>query len=98
MCHSEWRTRDSTHYYVRSQESDDLQEALRKKSIEIEFGQYLSLKNSQKPYVKGKSFAEYVKSTFIPHVTRIRAERGIEQEEAVLLMDNCPSQRNAPVM
>jgi hypothetical protein len=70
-----------------SQESDDLMEALRKKGIE--FKRYLILKENQKPYVNSKSFAEYIKSISIPHITRICAARGTEQEGAVLLMDNC---------
>jgi hypothetical protein len=71
---------------IPSQESDHLREELRKKGIEFAYGRHLILKKSQKPSVISKSFAEHVKSTFIPHVTRIRAERGIEQENAVLLM------------
>jgi hypothetical protein len=72
-----------------SQESDGLREALKKKGIEL--GRDLILKKNQKPSVNRKSFAEYIKSTFIPHVTRIHAARGIEQEEVPLLMDNYPS-------
>jgi hypothetical protein len=37
MHRSEWRTRDPIHYYVTSQESDNLRETLRKNGIEIEF-------------------------------------------------------------
>jgi hypothetical protein len=80
-----------------SRESDDLRKALRKKGIEYGFELRLILKKSQEPYIKSKSFAEYVKSTFISHITRIRAEMETEQEDAVLLMDNCPSQFNSPV-
>jgi hypothetical protein len=85
-------------YIITSQESDHLLEALKKKGIEFGFGRHLILKKSQKPYVKSKFFAECVKSTFIPHVTRIRAKRGIEQDDTVLLMDNCPSHHISPVM
>jgi hypothetical protein len=80
---------------IRSQESDDLRKALRKKGIEFE--RHLILKKSQKPYVNSKSFPEYAKSTFIPHVTRTLTEMGIEQEYALLLMDNWPSHFNSPV-
>jgi hypothetical protein len=78
MRYSEWRTRDVIHSCATSQESDDLREVLRKEGIELGFGRHLILMKSQKPYVNSKCLAEYVKSTFIPHVTRIRAERGIE--------------------
>jgi hypothetical protein len=62
---------------ITSQESDDLREALRKKVID--FGWYLILKKSQEPYINTKSFAEYVKSTFVLHVASTPVERGIEQ-------------------
>jgi hypothetical protein len=76
-------------YIIISQKSDDLLEALGKKAIE--FGWHLILEKNQKPYPNSKSFAECIKSTFIPHITRIDAARGIEQEDFVLLMENCPS-------
>jgi hypothetical protein len=98
MRRSEWRIRDPIHYDVTSQESDGLREALRKNGIDIEFGRHLILKKSQKPYANSKSFAEYLKLTFIPHVTRICAKRGIEQEDIVLLMDNCPSHLSSLAM
>jgi hypothetical protein len=46
-----------------------------------------------KPYVNRKAIAEYVKSTFIPHITRIHVEMGIEQEDAVFVMDLLSSVR-----
>jgi hypothetical protein len=76
-------------YIIMLQESDGLREALRTKGIA--FGRHLILKKNQKPYVNNKSFAEYIKSTFRPRTTRIHAGMGIEQENAVLLLDNCPS-------
>jgi hypothetical protein len=76
-------------YIITSQESDHLREVLRKKGIE--FGRPLILMENQKPYVHSKSFDEYIKLTFISHVTRMRSARGIEQEDTVLLMDNYPS-------
>jgi hypothetical protein len=60
-------------YIITLQESDDLRGALRKKGIEC--GWHVIGKKSQKPYVNSKSFAEYVKSTFIAHVTKVCAER-----------------------
>jgi hypothetical protein len=83
-------------YAITSQESDDLRKALRNKGIK--FGQRLILKKNQKAYINSKSFAEYIKSTFIPHITRIHAARGIEQEDAVLLTNNCPSHLTSDVM
>jgi hypothetical protein len=71
-------------YIITSQESDDLQGALRSKGVE--FGRHLILNKSQKSSVNSNSFAEYIKSTFIHHVARIRAERDIQQEHAMILM------------
>jgi hypothetical protein len=71
------------------QESDDLRKVMKKK--DIEFGRHLILKKNQKSCLNNKMFVEYIKSTFIPHVTRIRAAKGIEREEAALLMDVCPT-------
>jgi hypothetical protein len=56
------------------------------------------MKKSQKVYVNGKSFAEYVKSTFVPHVMKGRVDGGIGEQEAGLLMDNCPSHIAGDVM
>jgi hypothetical protein len=81
---------------MRPQEPKDLREVRRKKGIES--GRHLILKKSQKPYGHGKSFAEYVKYTFVPHVARIHVKTGVEQEDAVLLMDDSPSHLNPPVM
>jgi hypothetical protein len=43
---------------------------------------------SQKPSVKAKSFAKYLKSLFIPHVARIPTEMGIEKKDALFMTDN----------
>jgi hypothetical protein len=56
----------------------------------IEFGSYLIMQRSQKAYSNGKIFAEYIKLVFLPYIAKIRGETEIEQEEIVLLMDNCP--------
>jgi ABC-type molybdate transport system ATPase subunit len=63
----------------------------------IEFGRHLILKKNQKSYVNSKSFTEYIKSTFMPHVARIHAAREVEREDAALLMDNCQSHLTSDV-
>jgi hypothetical protein len=63
-------------YIITSQELQDLRKVLRQKRIKFE--RYLILKKSQKPCANSKSFAKNDKSTVIPHVVRIRAEREIE--------------------
>jgi hypothetical protein len=42
--------------------------------------------------------AEYLQSVSLPDVTKVRSERGIEQEEVALLLDNCPSHLARDVM
>jgi hypothetical protein len=71
-------------YIITSQESDDLQRALRSKGVEFE--RHLILNKSQKSSFNSNSFAEYIKFTFIHHVARIGAERYIQQEHAMFLM------------
>jgi hypothetical protein len=78
------------------QKSKNYQDALKKKGIEFEC--HLILKKSQAPYINSKSYAQHVKSAFIPHIEHISAETGIEQKEAVLLQDNCPSRLSSPMM
>jgi hypothetical protein len=75
-------------YIVTSQDSSALRPDLQARGIE--FHRHLEIVPSQKPYVNGKTFANYIKTVFIPYVAKVRRERDIEQEEAALLMDNCP--------
>jgi hypothetical protein len=57
----------------------------------IEFGRQLTMKRSDTPDVNTNTFAEDVQSSIIPHVMKVSGEEKIEQEQAVLLIDNCPS-------
>jgi hypothetical protein len=71
-----------------SQESGNFREGLTRKAIE--FGQHLIIKRSDRSYVNRKNFAESVESITIPHVMTVRVDEKIEEEEAVLWMDDCP--------
>jgi hypothetical protein len=73
---------------ITSQESGNFGEGLTRKAIE--FGQHLIIKRSDRSYVNRKTFAEFVESITIPHVMKVRADEKIEEEEAVLLMDDSP--------
>jgi hypothetical protein len=57
----------------------------------IEFRRQVMIKRSERPYASSKTFGEYVKSTFIPHVMNVSAEEKIHEEHAVLLIANWPS-------
>jgi hypothetical protein len=46
---------------------------------------------NQKASMKGKTFVEDMKSVFLSYIAQIRSKRGIEQEEAELSIDKCPS-------
>jgi hypothetical protein len=59
-------------YVITSQDLENPRQRLRKKGIE--FRRHLNLKKSQKASVNGKFFAEYVKSTFVPYVMKVRVD------------------------
>jgi hypothetical protein len=60
---------------------------------------YLTVKANQKPSVNDNSSAEYVESTCIAPVAKIRAAMDLEKEEdSVLMMDTCPSHITDQVM
>jgi hypothetical protein len=74
-------------YLITLQELENLREGLRQKGTEC--GRHLILRNSDKPYVNSKTFMDYAKSAFIPHVMKVRVEKGIQEREAVVLIDHC---------
>jgi hypothetical protein len=73
-------------YVATSQDLKSLRVDLQKGSIEFE--RHFAMQESHKACLNGKIFADYIKSMFLPYITRVRSERGIEQEDATLLMDN----------
>jgi hypothetical protein len=83
-------------YVLTCQHSKSLRVDLQKHRIE--FGQHLVVQGSQKVYVNGKIFSKYTKSIFLPYLPKSRSEREIEQQEAALLMGNCPSHLAREVM
>jgi hypothetical protein len=72
-----------------SQDLKSLRMDLQKGSIELE--RHFAMQGSQKACLNGKIFADYIKSVLLSDVTKLRCERGIEQEDATLLMNNCLS-------
>jgi hypothetical protein len=64
----------------------------------IELGGHLIMQGSQKAHVNVKIFGQHVKSTFLPYAAELRSEREIEQDEAALLICNCPSYLTSEVM
>jgi hypothetical protein len=78
-----------TPYILTSQDSPKVRERLKKHGVR--FGTDFILKHRAKPYVNAEIFAESIRMVSIPNLN----ERGnLEQfadEDAVLLMANCPS-------
>jgi hypothetical protein len=66
--------------------------------LSIEFERHFAMQGSQNACLNGKIFSDEIKSVFLRSVTKVRSEMGIEQEEATLLMDNCPSHLASDVM
>jgi hypothetical protein len=48
-------------------------------------------KSRTKAYVNTDLFKDYIKSVFLLNLNELRSEQKIGDQEAVLLMDNCPS-------
>jgi hypothetical protein len=90
----EWSARYSIPCYIAGIEKPLAK--LRQKGTE--FGRYLIRKKSQTADVNGKSLPANVKSTFIPHVMKVRIDKGIGEQEAVRLIDNCPCHVTRDVM
>jgi hypothetical protein len=83
-------------YVATSQDLKSLRVDLQKGSIELE--RHFAVQGSQKACLNGKISADYIKSVFLPYVTKVRSERGIEQEDATSLMNNCLSHLSSDMM
>jgi hypothetical protein len=77
-----------TPYILTSHDSPKVRERLKKHGVR--FGTDFSLKHRAKPYVNAAIFAEYIRMVFIPNLNELRNLEQFADENAVLLMDNCP--------
>jgi hypothetical protein len=57
----------------------------------VRFGTDVIFRHRAKPYVNAAMFAEYIRMVFIPNRNELRDPEQFADEDAVLLMDNCPS-------
>jgi hypothetical protein len=73
----------------------------------VRFGTDLILEAPRKPYINAECFLEYIRTVFLPNLNELRTLEEFADEDAVLLMDNCPSEvgeeilsllRDAPVL
>jgi hypothetical protein len=78
-----------TPYIVTSQDSPTVRERLKKHGVR--FGTDFILKHRAKPYINAEIFAEYIRTVFIPNLNELRSLEQFAAEDAVLLVDNCPS-------
>lgn len=76
-------------YIVTSQDSPKLRQQL--KTHGVRFGTDFVLKSRAKPYINAEIFSEYIRTVFVPNLNELRSLEQFAREEAVLLMDNCPS-------
>jgi hypothetical protein len=51
----------------------------------------LILRARRKPYTHAECFLEYIRTVFLPNLNELRTLEEFADEDAVLLMDNCPS-------
>jgi hypothetical protein len=48
------------------------------------------LKGLSKPYINAEIFEEYLRTVFLPNIDELRTLDQFKEEEAILMMDNCP--------
>jgi hypothetical protein len=78
-----------TPYIVTSQDSPVVREQLKKRGVRC--GTDVILKCHSKPYINSEIFEQYLRTVFLPNLNELRALEQFGDEEAVLMMDNCPS-------
>jgi hypothetical protein len=57
----------------------------------VRFGTDFILKHRAKPYVSAEIVAEYIRMVFIPNLNELRNLEQFADDDAIVLMDNCPS-------
>jgi hypothetical protein len=85
-----------TPYMVSSQATRPVRQQL--EASGLRFGRDLILMQRTKAYINGALFADYIRNVFLPHVARVPTQENLQEEEAVLLMDNCPSHLTQEVL
>jgi 2-methylisocitrate lyase-like PEP mutase family enzyme len=78
-----------TPYILTSQDSPKVRERLKKHGVR--FGTAFILTRRATPYVNAGIFAEHIRMVFIPNLNELRNLEQFADEDAVLLIDNCPS-------
>jgi hypothetical protein len=74
---------------VTSQDSPVVRAQLKKRGAR--FGTAFILKSRAKPYINAEIFEEYICTVFLPNLDELRSLEEFATEDAILLMDNCPS-------
>jgi hypothetical protein len=78
-----------TPYFVSSQGPPPIRENLKKRGVRfcIDF----ILKARSKPCINAEFFLDYIRTVFLPNLNELRPLEEFVDEDAILLMDNCPS-------
>jgi transposase len=76
-------------YIVSSQATGPVQQKLTDTGLRL--GRDLIMTQRAKAYINGAIFANYIRGVFLPHLLRVRIQENLLDEDAVLLMDNCPA-------
>jgi hypothetical protein len=76
-------------YIVISRDSLHVREQLKEKGVR--FATDLIFKARRKPYINAECFLEYIRRVCLPNLNELRTLEEFGDEDAVLLMDNCPS-------
>jgi hypothetical protein len=76
-------------YIVTSQDSLHVREQSKKKGLRV--GTDVILKAHRKPYINAECFLEYIRTVFLPNLNELQTLEEFADEDAVLLMNDCPS-------
>jgi hypothetical protein len=74
---------------VTSQDSLPVRESLKKRRVR--FDTDFILKARSKPYIDAEFFLDYIRTVFLPNLNELQALEEFADEDAILLMYNCPS-------
>jgi hypothetical protein len=78
-----------TPYVLTSRDSPAVRQALKTRGMRL--GTDFVLKHRAKPYINAKIVEEYIRSVLLLNLNELRSLEGFADEDAVLLMGNCPS-------
>jgi hypothetical protein len=79
----------SVHPSIRPSIRPSIQEQLKKRGVRS--GTDFIVKSRAKPHINAEIFAKHICIVFLPNINELRTLGEFADEQAILLMDNCPS-------